>query len=108
MGRRRRRQALRSLTVATFTSCAFAFSDADAANANVNVKDSDAGITASSTGIGLCQGGCQSHDDCLPGLVCYRRNSNDPAIERDDNIVPGCSSAENSDKQKSKTESITA
>ena len=48
-----------------------------------------------SGGIGLCQGGCQNHDDCQSGLVCYKRNGNDPAIDlgSDFNFVPGCASS---------------
>ena len=31
----------------------------------------------------LCQGDCDSNDDCQPGLICFQRNGTEP--------VPGCS-----------------
>lgn len=26
----------------------------------------------------MCEGDCDSHDDCQPGLVCYERDGNEP------------------------------
>lgn len=39
---------------------------------------------------GLCQGDCDTNDDCKEGLICFQRNSNED--------VPGCAGKDGSSK----------
>ena len=83
--RRRRRVQLLAVAISTATTTIPTTTSASA--------DTDA---SSLGGIGLCQSGCQIHDDCQSGLVCYKRNGDDPAIAVGKDI-PGCTSRPESD-----------
>jgi hypothetical protein len=55
--------------------------DAAASSAAIGVSDT---TTANPLLLGHCQGNCQIHDDCQPGLICFDRN------DRASVGVPGC------------------
>lgn len=39
---------------------------------------------------GLCQGDCDTNDDCKEGLICFQRDSNED--------IPGCAGKDGSSK----------